>query len=207
MLSRLSFANPAARGPTTTCRLLPMTALALATALATACAERPAAPGAASRSAPASTPTNQDGARAGAHEGTVMAEDDHAAHAPAATSSPTLPAAPWPSDAPLREGMRRMHRAVEALGHAEHDHLDAAQITAAAQQVEDAANYMITNCKLPPEPDAALHGVLATLLTGAAALKREPSNTAPVAAMRDALAMYPRMFADPAWPADIVASK
>lgn len=128
---------------------------------------------------------------------------DHDAHAGGnAHAAPELPATPWPSDPPLREGMRRMHRAVQALTHAEHDHLDAAQATAAAQHVQDAASYMIANCKLAPEPDAALHGVLSTLLAGAAAIKADPTDTTPVAAMREALALYPRMFEDPEWQAD-----
>lgn len=130
------------------------------------------------------------------------AADDHAGHSIATTALPTPPATPWPSDAPLREGMRRMHQAVVALGHAERGHLDATQTIAAAQQVQDAANFMFTNCKLTPEPDAALHGVLATLMSGAAALKAKPADTSPVASMREAVALYPRMFEDATWKAD-----
>lgn len=127
--------------------------------------------------------------------------DDHASHASAAVL-PTPPATPWASDAPLREGMRRMDQAVAALGHAEHGHLDPTQTGAAAQQVQDSANFMIANCKLAPEPDAALHGLLATLLSGAAAIKANPADTSPVASMREAVALYPRMFEDAAWQAD-----
>ena len=100
-----------------------------------------------------------------------------------------------------------MHRAVEALGRAEHGHLDATQTSAAAQQVQDAANYMFSNCKLAPEPDAALHGVLASLISGAAAIKTNPANTSPVASMRDAVALYPRMFEDATWQADTASEK
>lgn len=135
-----------------------------------------------------------------------QAEDLHAAHGVSGPSVSMLPATPWPSDAALREGMRRMHRAVDALEHAKHGHLDAAQ-AAAAQLVQDAANEMIANCKLPAEPDAALHGLLATLLGGAAAIKADPADTAPVAAMRKALALYPRMFDDPRWEADTAPGK
>ena len=141
------------------------------------------------------------------HDDAYQPTDAHAEHASASAAPPALPATPWPSDAPLREGMRRMHRAVEALGHAEHGHLDATQTSAAAQQVQDAANYMFANCKLTPEPDAALHGVLATLIGGAAAIKTNPANTSPVASMRDALALYPRMFDDATWQADTTSAK
>lgn len=172
--------------------------LAMAIALSAGCSERAAAPDVAAHHAPAATAGEHEAANA--HADAAIAEDTHAAHAAAAP--PALPTTPWPSDPPLREGMRRMHRAVEALGHAEHAHLDAAQTAAAAQHVQDAATYMITNCKLPPEPDAALHGVLATLMSGAAALKANPADTTPVAAMREAMALYPRMFEDPSWQAD-----
>lgn len=204
MLFQLPLNNRAADSAAATRRLLPLAALALASALAAGCSEPPATPQAVSSTA--TTATQHEGARSNGHEETAAA-DTHAAHAPAGTSPPTLPATPWATDAPLREGMRRMHRAVEALSHAEHDHLDPAQITAAAQQVENAAHYMITNCKLPPEPDAALHGVLATLMTGASAIKRDPFDTAPVAAMRDAVSLYPRMFADAAWEADTAVAE
>ena len=186
--------------------LLPMTTLALVMAIA-GCSDRPAATDGASATGPATTSVGQDAAPASAHEDAAQAHDAHSEHAAASSASPELPATPWPSDAPLREGMRRTHRAVLALEHAEHSHLDAAQTTAAAQQVQDAANYMITNCKLAPEPDAALHGVLATLMTGAAAIKADPANTAPVASMRDAVALYPRMFEDATWKADTAETK
>lgn len=193
--------TPPPKGPGVTRPRLLMTILALTIASATACSDRAAPEGIASPT-PAATPTDHRDAHASTPKDTVGTEESHPSHPPAGPSLPILPATPWASDAPLREGMRRMHRAVEALGHAEHDHLDVAQATAAAQQVQAAAEYMIGNCKLAPEPDAALHGLLATLMTGAAAVKADPANTTPVAAMRDAMALYPRMFQDAAWQAD-----
>ena len=182
--------------------LLSMTTLALAIALATAgCSDRPAAADSAS-TVPAAAETAHDAAAEPMHDVAEHAPDEHAGHATATTALPTPPATPWASDAPLREGMRRMHQAVDALGHAERGHLDATQTTAAAQQVQDAANFMFTNCKLTPEPDAALHGLLAALLSGATAIKANPGDTSPVASMREAVALYPRMFEDAAWQAD-----
>ncbi|MEO6227350.1 MAG: DnrO protein [Thermomonas sp.] len=149
---------------------------------------------------PAATESDHDAAAQPIHDDSHQAADDHAD--PVTAALPTPPATPWPSDAPLRDGMRRMHRAVDALGHAERGHLDAAQTSAAAQQVQDAANFMFANCKLTPEPDAALHGVLATLMSGAAAIKANPADTSAVASMREAVALYPRMFEDASWQAD-----
>ena len=135
------------------------------------------------------------------HASDEHAAADHAAHA-ANSPLPSPPAKRWASDAPLREGMRRMHRAVEALDQGKHGHLDLAQTSAIAQQVQDAANDMFANCKLTPEPDVALHGVLATLMGGAAAIKAKPTDLSPVASMRDAVALYPRLFEDATWQAD-----
>ncbi|MGV8943352.1 DnrO protein [Thermomonas sp.] len=128
--------------------------------------------------------------------------DVHDAHSTRVSGLPAPPATPWPSDAPLREGMRRMHHAVVALGHAEHGHLDVTQTVAATEQVQQAANFMIANCKLAPEPDAALHGLLVGLLNGATKIKADPNDTTPVAGMREAIALYPRMFEDAGWQAD-----
>ena len=178
-----------------------VTLLALVIASMTACSDR-AAPQEVASTTPAANPERHQEDHAGVPTDTVSTPDSHASHPPAGASPPILPATPWASDPPLREGMRRMHRAVAALEHAEHDHLDAAQTTAAAQQVPAAADYMIANCKLGPEPDAALHGLLATLLKGAAAIKADPADTAPVKDMREAIALYPRMFQDAAWQAD-----
>ena len=179
--------------------------LALAVSLiAVGCSEKPHAEAhaeAPAHATPAGPANGQDATDQPMHDEAHPAADDHADHV-AATALPTPPATPWASDAPLREGMRRMHQAVGALGHAEHEHLDAAQTTAAAQQIQDAANFMFANCKLAPEPDVALHGVLATLISGATALKANPADTTPVASMREAVALYPRMFEDATWQAD-----
>ena len=129
----------------------------------------------------------------------VDEHDAHAAHAahPAAAADIAADHQRWEPDAPLREGMRRMRTAVDALSHGEHGHLDPAQVQRLAKNVEDAAGYMFQNCTLAPEPDAALHGVLARLLGGARALAADPADTGPVTGMREALADYPRLFDDP----------
>lgn len=125
---------------------------------------------------------------------------DHAAHAghgghaaPEVADDHVL----WQPDEPLRAGMRRMAAAVAALGHHEHAQLDPAQVRRLADEVNAAAVYMFANCTLEPEPDAALHGLLAQLMGGARNLAAEPAATAPVAPMRAALADYARLFDDP----------
>lgn len=126
-----------------------------------------------------------------------VGHDAHQAHV--GHGVPEIPAdhVRWQPDEPLREGMRRMAAAVEALGHHELAHLDAAQVRTLADGVNSAAAYMFANCTLEPEPDAALHGLLARLMGSARSLARDPDATAPIASMRAALADYARLFDDP----------
>lgn len=127
----------------------------------------------------------------------------HGAQARASHARPVpedVPASRWATDASLRDGMRRIHNAVDALGHYEHGHMDAAQAANVAEQIDAAVGDMVADCSLTPDADIALHGLLAEFLAGAKAL-RESSEppTAAIAEMRDALARYPRLFDDPQW--------
>ena len=134
----------------------------------------------------------------GAAQAAPPAHDhDHAAHAaPAATAAP---AQRWSTDAPLREGMGRVHEALDDLRHYEMGHMTADMARERALTVQDAIKSMFANCKLAPEPDAALHAILVPLLAAAQRLDREPTDMAAVAAMRETVAGYPRQFDDPKW--------
>lgn len=130
------------------------------------------------------------------------AHDAHAAHSHAAhaADSAPAPAQRWATDAPLREGMRSIRQAVQALSHYEHGHMDAAQARNTVQHIDDAVNGMIAACKLEPDADAALHGLLVKFLAGAKAVRE--SEQAPAAAiedMRAALVRYPQLFEDAEW--------
>jgi hypothetical protein len=57
---------------------------------------------------------------------------------------------------------------------------------------------MFAHCRLAPEPDAALHGILVPLLRAAQALKADPGKVGAVADMRAAIARYPQYFTTPA---------
>ena len=134
--------------------------------------------------------------------GTVAphAAAQHHAHHPAA-AAPAQSAAPavrYATDAPLRKGMADIRTAVAMLEHADHGHLDAAQVRNLAGNIERSIGGIIAECKLAPEADAALHGIIGKLGQGIAALKEDPADTAPVAGMRAALDDYARMFDDPA---------
>lgn len=123
---------------------------------------------------------------------------DHAAHA-AATSTQPAPAQRWATDAPLRAGMREIRSATGILGHVQAGHLDARQRDAAVARIDAAIKDMITNCKLDPQADAALHGLLAKFMAGADAARAGRLSSADLAAMQQALARYPQLFNDPGW--------
>lgn len=125
------------------------------------------------------------------------AAQDHVAHH--ATPPTTAPAKRWASDAPLRKGMAEIRAAVDALGHYEHGHIGPEQAATLATRVETQVAYLIANCTLEPQADAALHAIIARLLRGAAALKAAPQDRAAVATLRQALQDYAQHFDDPGW--------
>jgi hypothetical protein len=98
----------------------------------------------------------------------------HAAHQDHA--APTLAAGQrWTTDAPLREAMTRIREGVVLRVPAYHQgELSAPQAQQLAESVESNVQFMIANCKLEPEPDAALHALIGRLLVAASAIRREP---------------------------------
>ena len=124
----------------------------------------------------------------------------HEAHSHAHASTPApIPAQRWATDAALREGMHRVHGALNELHRYELGQLPESQALASVAEINAAADYMFTNCKLESTPDTALHGMLAPLLAAAAQFKNDPKDMSAVAAMRQAVADYPRYFNDPGW--------
>ncbi len=118
--------------------------------------------------------------------------------APAASASTaklaTTMAYRWHADASLQAGMARVRTASDALEHLQHGHLDARQVRALADEITEAVNYMFANCRLDPAPDAALHPLLAKLLTDSQALQQHPTDSIPVFQIRDVLARYAELF-------------
>jgi len=140
----------------------------------------------------------------GAHDG----HGDHAAHAAdgaqhvhAAPADIPADHVPWLPDDALVQGMARVRLAVATLAHLEMGHLGADGVLVLAGDIDAAIDYMFTHCRLEPEPDVALHGVLARLMAGTRALREHPGDAAPVTGLRDALADYGRLFDDPGQPA------
>ena len=94
----------------------------------------------------------------------------------------------WPADAPLRLGMRQIRAA-----HA-HPVGSAADALALAKVIDDAIGYMIRNCALPADADAALHGVIAQLSGAASALRQGGDSRVAISQVDTALARYAQLF-------------
>ncbi len=112
---------------------------------------------------------------------------------------PKVPAHRWASDAVLRAGMRNLREATEALHHYKMGHLDDVQRDNAVEKIDAAIRNMIANCKLEPQADAALHGLLATFIVGANAVRAGTFGTTELVSMQEALAQYPQLFDDAQW--------
>lgn len=115
--------------------------------------------------------------------------------APASASQSTR----WVADADLRKGMGEVHAALDDLAHYEMGHMPANMAVERAEKIEAAVSYIITHCKLAPDADAALHRIIVPLQSAAQRLKKDSADVAAVAAMREAVANYPRQFDDPLW--------
>ncbi len=151
--------------------------------------------------AAAAEPSSEDHTAHAAH-GTPATQDSHAAPAAPDAAAPTNPPAKrWASDAALREGMGRVQAALKELRHHELGHMPLAAVREQAAQIEAAIRFLFANCRLAPDADAALHSILLPLLQSAKHLQSEPADRATVAALRAAVAPYPRQFDDPGWPA------
>jgi hypothetical protein len=127
----------------------------------------------------------------------------HDAHAPPAHHDARDQAAPaasrWQADEPLSRGMQRVRAATQALSHGAHGHLDVAQVRAIAGQLDAAVRDMFAQCRLDPEPDAALHPLLARVLQASARLAEGQFDPQALSWLEAVLARYPQLFEDAAW--------
>lgn len=127
-----------------------------------------------------------------------LAVAQHHDHHPAAAAAAGAPAQRFATDAPLRKYMQDIRTRVAALEHGEHGHLDAAQVATLATGIQGDIGRIVAECRLPPDADAALHGIIAALAANADRLEADPAAPGAVAALRAALASYAAQFDDPA---------
>lgn len=107
----------------------------------------------------------------------------------------------WATDATLRRGMARIAALVAPLAaKMEGERLDPIEAARLADGVRDEVNILISNCRLEPKADAALHVLIANMLAGADILSQPEPSIEGVRMISDVLDLYPRYFedADPA---------
>lgn len=110
---------------------------------------------------------------------------------------------PWETDEALRHGMIEIRAAVDMVTPAFHaGQLSAEQGHQLSEAIQGSVNTMIEQCKLPPEADANLHVILASLLAGAGAVASAPQSAEGVPALKEALETYGHYFHHPGWQAD-----
>lgn len=106
----------------------------------------------------------------------------------------------WATDEPLRASMLKIRAGVEATMPAyQSGALDANQAQSLSATVEQNVTYMIQNCKLEPEPDAALHVLIARMLTASEAMQKDPASHAGWPALMAILHDYGAAFDHPGW--------
>ncbi|MBI2396211.1 MAG: DnrO protein [Xanthomonadales bacterium] len=143
--------------------------------------------------------TTPPAAAVAAPAASAMHEHEHAATPADGAAAAPSSGERFAVDAPLQQGMGKIRAAVATLEHHEMGHLSDEQVVEQAAEIEAQVQFLIANCKLDAQADAALHGIIGKLLEGAKALKDKPADAAPVAPLRAALAEYPRLFDDSTW--------
>lgn len=111
-----------------------------------------------------------------------------------AASAPANATVRFAADDALRTGMAGIRNAVAVLAHHEAGHLGAQQVLEQSGAIETQVDYLIANCRLEPQADATLHGIISHLLGATRALHDDPADAAPVAALRAALEEYSKRF-------------
>lgn len=106
----------------------------------------------------------------------------------------------WPTDEPLRAGMRRINDAAMLAFTAYEDRTltqDAARQLAAEIDVQVA--YLVENCKIGPQADVMLHLLIGEMQAGASHLVEDPLSEQGLPGIVKALLAYPLYFDDPDW--------
>ena len=131
----------------------------------------------------------------------LPAHAQHAHHEPARdVSDSSAPSQRHAADAPLREGMARIHTALDELRHYEMGQMPEPLAIEQVAAIKSAIDILFATCKLEPEADAALHSILVPLLAAVQTFKGNPHDVGAIAAMRQAVADYSRLFDDSHWP-------
>jgi len=134
------------------------------------------------------------------HESHDAMQEAHAEHAAHKTAPALEPGQRWATDEPLRTAMQRIRDATDrATSVPENRPLTSAEAHALAATVDENIAYMITNCKLEPKPDAALHVLIGRMSAAAASIRKDPESDTGLPQLHAALSDYQSTFDHPGW--------
>jgi hypothetical protein len=125
--------------------------------------------------------------------------EEHHHHGTPVLTAPS-PDNRWATDEPLRRGMHAIRNAVADSLQAYHQKtLTAEQAGALANTVDENIRHMIANCKLEPEADAVLHGLIGQMAQGANRIKIDVLAKDGLPQIAGALVRYPDYFEHAGW--------
>ena len=125
----------------------------------------------------------------------------HDGHGAAAVQEPRLDQGKrWPTDEPLRQGMRDIRAAMAtAFPQIHMGQFTSAQYGALAAKIQERVDHVVGNCRLPEEADAQLHLVLMEINEGTEAIRTGPDRPGGSMRVIQAIEAYGRNFDHPGW--------
>lgn len=127
-------------------------------------------------------------------------EHKHDTHIAVSSHSASQNGKRWETDEPLRRGMEGIRQEMEsALHHIHGSSFSGEQYRSLAKKVQNHVEEMIKTCKLPPEADARLHGVLAEMMAGSGTMEMKENPISGLHQILQALNVYGHAFDHPGW--------
>ena len=106
----------------------------------------------------------------------------------------------WPTDEALRTGMSGIRDALDAsLPPIHAGQYNAADLSTLGDWVQEQVDFVVANCRLPQEADLQLHAVLAQILDGINAMKKEGGQEQGALDIVQGLNAYGDHFDHPGW--------
>ena len=106
-------------------------------------------------------------------------------------------------DAPLQSHMRAIRDDLQSqLQQVHNGKFSEADYKTLAEKVDKSVQQIFKDCKLKPDADAALHSILAKIMSGSANMKKGPTSEARAKGFLEiakGLESYPQTFKDSTW--------
>ncbi len=101
----------------------------------------------------------------------------------------------WQADLHLQTGIKNIEIAINRALEASHNNpLNKSEAGKLAESIKIEVEAIVVNCKLEPEADAILHGLIHELLAGVDLLQDDQKSSKGLAAISEVLKKYPNHF-------------